>query len=193
VESAFDEDRVGWAPPLSALGPAERIPARYASLHGWLQWANVRWVLSYFALPEHLVALRDTVAVPELVQPLRLYEVKGVLPRAYRSPSGAATYERIDAHTIRLRSSGPAGLIVLAEGYHRHWRAEGPEGRVPISQMNGRSMAFATPGGERSYTLRYDPPWRRGALGLSILGALLTLLCLSHLTPQMVSASIRRD
>jgi hypothetical protein len=203
VDAAFDEDRVGWAPPLAALSPSERIPARYPSYHERLRLAGVRWVLSYFPLPAGLLTLRDTVEMPELARPLLLYELNQPLPRAFWAPSpesnaatqraggsnGSVAYERLDPHTIRLRSSGLPGYVLVVEGYHRHWRVEGPEGPVAAVQANGRYCAFPTPGGDRTYTMRYEPPWRRPALGLAGLGAAVTLALLFRRGRSVASGS----
>jgi hypothetical protein len=84
LEGAFDEDRVGWAPRHSTIGPNERFPSRYRRHHPWLRLANVRFVLSFRPLPDDLVRPREEASLPEVEEPLRLYELKDPLPRAFR-------------------------------------------------------------------------------------------------------------
>jgi hypothetical protein len=84
LEGAFDEDRVGWAPRGAALGPRERVPSRYRQHHARLRLANVRFVVSFRPLPEDLVKLRGAAVLPEVLEPLRVYELRSPLPRAFR-------------------------------------------------------------------------------------------------------------
>jgi hypothetical protein len=115
VETAFDEDRVGWAPRGSTLGARERVPARYAEHHARLRLANVRFVVSFRPLPEGLVRLRGQADLPEVLEPLRFYELADPLPRAYRVdafevvPSAAALQSRLESPTFDPR------LVVLLE------------------------------------------------------------------------------
>lgn len=88
---------------------------------------------------------------------------------------GTVVYERATPHTLRLRCSGPPGYVVLLEGYHRDWVASGPEGSVPLLEADGRYLAMPTPGGQRVYTLRYEPAWRSSAFALAGLGGLAAL------------------
>jgi hypothetical protein len=83
LQGAFDEDRVGWAPTGSTLAAGERLPARYREHHARLRMASVRWVLSFRPLPEDLVRFHDEVVLPEIREPLRLYEIQDPLPRAF--------------------------------------------------------------------------------------------------------------
>ncbi|HEY6547696.1 MAG TPA: hypothetical protein VI589_07310, partial [Vicinamibacteria bacterium] len=76
LEGAFDEDRVGWAPRDAALSSKERIPSRYREHHGRLRLANVRFVLSFRPLPDELVLGLGAVSIPEVAEPLRLFELK---------------------------------------------------------------------------------------------------------------------
>jgi hypothetical protein len=83
LEGAFDVDRMGLAPDGSTIGVGEADPARYTALHARLRLANVRWVLSFDPLPEGDLAPRGAVQVREVVGPLRLYELRRPLPRAF--------------------------------------------------------------------------------------------------------------
>jgi hypothetical protein len=86
LESALGVDRTGWTPAGAALSVAETDPERFAQCVRRLRLAGVRWVLCFRPLPENLVSLRTQVKLPELVEPLRLYELRGWLPRAYWVP-----------------------------------------------------------------------------------------------------------
>jgi hypothetical protein len=83
LDGAFDEDRTGFSPARATLTAAESVPARYAAIHERLRRAGVRWVLSFAPLPESLVRERATARVPEIAEPLRLYELETALPRAF--------------------------------------------------------------------------------------------------------------
>jgi hypothetical protein len=179
----------------------------------------VRWVLSLQPLPADLVASRAQVTLPEVAEPLRLYEVQGALPRAFwtdrceaveagrvvdrletpgldprtvvlregaalapwchaepRGGTGAVTLERLDPHTVRLRVSGDPGFVVVLEGHHPDWHARGPDGEVPLLAANDRYWALHTPGGERLFTVRFDPSWVRPSLLTSALAGVLVIL-----------------
>jgi hypothetical protein len=207
LEGAFDEDRVGWSPEDSTLSGGERRPALYASHHHRLRLANVRWVVSFLPLPEPLVVPRREVRFTETVAPLRLYELRDALPRAFgvkryevlgrptlrgrvlagdfdprevvlleEPPAAAPTartgddgpprvsYESPDPHTVRLHFEGPAGLIVVLDGHHPAWRAEGGADPVPLWRAYGRYWALPASGVERTVVIRYAPGWVRPAL-----------------------------
>lgn len=83
VDGAFDEDRTGFAPARATLTSAESVPARYGAIHERLRRAGVRWILSFAPLPPSLVRERATARVPEIAEPLRLYELETALPRAF--------------------------------------------------------------------------------------------------------------
>jgi hypothetical protein len=83
LDGAFDVDRMGLAPEGSTIQVGEADPAGYAALHARLRLANVRWVLSFDPLPEDDLALRGAVPLREAALPLRLYEVRRPLPRAF--------------------------------------------------------------------------------------------------------------
>jgi hypothetical protein len=83
LDSAFDLDRVGWAPPQSTFTGAEAVPERFRECQRRLRGAAVRWIVSFRELPPDLVVPRGERKLPEVRQPLRLYELREALPRAY--------------------------------------------------------------------------------------------------------------
>jgi hypothetical protein len=188
LESAYDFDRMGLAPRGSTLDVAEASPRLFAACHERLRAANVRWVVSFAPLPSELVMPRGEVVFPELADPLRLYELRDPLPRAYYvqrladalhpppAPDAWVSYEPVDPHTVRLRCRTPPGYLVVRDGYHPDWVADDGAAAVPVRALEGRYRALATPGGERVFTLRLAPAWRTPALacvGLGIVGVLL--------------------
>jgi hypothetical protein len=99
-------------------------------------------------------------------------------PGSEPSVDARVEIERPDPHTVAVRATTPPGFIVVLEGYHRHWRAEGPAGRVPLLRANGRYWAIPTRGGEAAITARFLPPWELWSLlvaGAGALGALALL------------------
>ncbi len=179
LESAFGVDRTGWSPPGSTLAVDDAVPARFATFRSRLEEANVRWVLSFEALPSGLAWRRAEVKLPEVVAPIGLYELGGARPRASwqgrPGPDATVAYEPIDAHTVRLEAKTPPGLLVVRDGHHPDWQAEDQSGAVPVLRVAGRYRGIPTPGGERHVTLRYRPGWRMPALLLSAVAVLVAL------------------
>jgi hypothetical protein len=181
IDTAFDLDRAGWAPPGSTFEPDERRTSHFSELAARLRAASVRWVLAWEPVPEDQAIRRGEVQLAEMESPLRLYELRDPRPRVFWSEAlpprpgsqGDVRYERPDPHTILLTASSPPGLLVVSEGWNPAWRVYGPEGAVTPQQVDGRYLAFPTPGGARSYRLHYEPAWRTLALALSSLGLLL--------------------
>jgi hypothetical protein len=114
LQGAFDEDRVGWAPPGSTLDAAARRPERFREQLPRLRLANVRWALSFAPLPEDLVRLRGAVRVPGLETRLGLYEIKDPLPRAFWVPRAELLQD--DAVEARLGAPGfdPRRTVLLS-------------------------------------------------------------------------------
>jgi hypothetical protein len=115
-EGAFDEDRVGWAPLDSALNAKERVPLRYREQHARLRLANVRFVVSFAPLPEDLVRLRGEARLHEVLESLRLFELRDPLPRAFWTPRHEVVPDREE---MRRRVSSPdfdPRDLVLLEG-----------------------------------------------------------------------------
>jgi hypothetical protein len=107
-------------------------------------------------------------------------EPPAVAPDGPVGSPAVVSYELLDPHTVRLRSSSPPGYLVVLDGYHREWRAYDDAGAVALLRADGRYRAVPTPGGERTFILRYEPRWRRPALALC-LGGLLGLAALAVL------------
>jgi hypothetical protein len=198
LEGAYDVDRTGFAPAGSTLHAHETSPLSFRAHWSRLRLANVRWVLSFVPLPQDLTTLRETIVLDELATPLRLHEIRRPLPRVFlvaqgdaiaeagvlrplRGPAlepredggGGVSYARPDPHTIELRSSGPAGWLVVVEGAHPDWRAESAGVRVPILAANGRYWAVPVPAGDAELTVRYRPSWPDWSRGLAATGLLL--------------------
>jgi hypothetical protein len=185
LEGAFDLDRMGLAPAGSTLAVAEATPALFREHRDRLRLANVRWVMSFHALPDDLVALRDEIRLEEVAETLRLYELRDPLPRAFFASSLDArtrvadgvriAYEAVDPHTVVLRASTPPGFVLILDGHHPDWTAEDASGPLPVLRVAGRYRAVPTAGGHRQLTLRYRPRWRAPALALAAAGALVAL------------------
>jgi hypothetical protein len=186
LEGGMDIDRTGWSPSGSTVPVEEATPERFASHQPLLRLANVRWVLSFRPLPAALATRRGEVRMPEIESPLRLYEIRDALPRAFYEPpgggpppvagDGVVAYTAPDPHTVRLAARTPPGLLVVLDAYHADWRAEDRSGPVPLQVALGRYRAVPTRGGDTVITLRYRPWWRTPALALSAMGALAALV-----------------
>jgi hypothetical protein len=179
LEAAFDEDRVGWAPPGSTLSSAERTPAAFAEHWARLREASVRWIVSFRPLPEDLVVPRGEARLPEILETLKLYEMRNPRPRAFWTTSasgepadaGQVRWERRDAHTLVIHVSGPPGFAVVGEGLDVGWHAHDERGAPrPILRAGARYWAIATRGGEEVITVRFHPAWRDPALAACGLG-----------------------
>jgi hypothetical protein len=141
-------------------------------------------VLSFHELPDDLVSLRDEIRFEEVVETLRVYELRDPLPRAFfvssldgplRPGPGTVVYEPVDPHTVVLTVSTPPGFVLILDGYHPDWTAEDASGPVPVLRAAGRYRAVPTAGGERQITLRYRPRWRTPAVSFAAFGALVAL------------------
>jgi hypothetical protein len=180
IDTAGGADQTGFTPTGASLRPDEAVPERFLEHREALEHAGVRWVLSFHELAEPFAQQRGSAKLPEVVMPLRLYELPGAAPRAGFVTPGASRldsqgapssvrWRRLDAHAIRLEVRSPPGIVVLAETHHPDWQAEGPSGPTPVLRIDGH-LALATPGGEQSFTLRFRPAWPRPSLLLSALG-----------------------
>jgi hypothetical protein len=180
LDGAFDEDRVGWAPVGSTLDATERVPAAFRRQHARLRQAAVRWVLSFHSLPEDLALLRGETRLAEVLETVKLYELREPWPRAFWTPrvenpivpgKGSVSWKRIDPHTVLLRVRAPAGYVVVSEGFHPSWSAVDAGGRArPIVRAGDRYWAIPTRGGDETLTARFAPPWRPFALAAWGLG-----------------------
>ncbi|HXB55243.1 MAG TPA: hypothetical protein VN461_10695 [Vicinamibacteria bacterium] len=90
--------------------------------------------------------------------------------------SSRVAYERIDPHTIRIRSSTPPGYILVLDGYHPGWKATSEGVPVPLLRADDRAWALPTPGGDRVYLVRYHPSGATLALALSLSASLASML-----------------
>jgi hypothetical protein len=191
LEAAFDEDRTGWAPAGATLTAAESEPARFRDVYARLRGANVRFVLSFAPLPDDLATERGRAHLPEVLAPLRIYELRDALPRAF-FVAGLDEVDGVEAPApLDLRSEGPhamtvggrsgAGYFVVLSGWNPDWRARAEDGAaVEVRPAGRRYMAVATPGGERRIRLEYRPRWWPLALALCGVGAAATLLALAR-------------
>gem|GEM_PF-3174285 len=84
-------------------------------------------------------------------------------------------YERIDPHTVRIRSSTPPGYILVLDGYHTGWRATLEGAPVPLLRADDRAWALPTPGGDHVYLVRYHSG-ASGALAVSLTALLASIL-----------------
>src|SRR5262245_31123037 len=60
------------------------------------------------------------------------------------------SYERVDAHTVRISGTTPPGFIVVLDGYDAAWRLHDEGGQVPLLRAYGRYWAVPTGGGTRA-------------------------------------------
>jgi hypothetical protein len=104
LDSAFDEDRAGWAPTGSTLDPRERIPSLFPQHYQRLRLAAVRYVLSFRPLPDNRVSERGQAVLAEVGEPLRLYEIVDPLPRAFTTASYSVD---LDPERLRTRLESP--------------------------------------------------------------------------------------
>jgi hypothetical protein len=156
--------------------PEVASPLVLYELRGWLPRAY--WVPRFEVEPVSRAGeerLEDPTFDPRVS--VLLESPPLVVPGLLRSAQGEiqVDYEARDAHTVRIRARTPPGFLVILDGHHPDWVAEDPSGPVPLLKADGRYRALATPGGERTFTLRYRPAWRVPALLLSALGLLAAL------------------
>jgi hypothetical protein len=107
-------------------------------------------------------------------------EPPAVAPPAGDPPVGDASvgYRRLGPHDVLIEARTPPGYVVVLDGYHRHWRARGANGPVPLLRGNGRYWALPTPGGSQVFQVRYTPPWRSPALAACAFGCAMALALL---------------
>ncbi len=137
LDAALDEDRAGWAPAGSTLEPGERTPSLFARYYARLRLAAVRYVLSFRPLPDEFVTASGEAVLPEVLEPLRLYELRDPLPRAFtvarfeveRDPQRIAP--RLAALGRDLRA-----LVLLSE--------DPPPPLVPLAAEGGGSPGEAS-------------------------------------------------
>lgn len=129
LEGAFDEDRVGWSPPLSTLTKDERTPAGYARIHRLLMFSGVRYVLSLVPIHDARLSQRGAAPIRGLNDPLRLYELVDTLPRAFFVPDHKVVPATIVRGLIESASVDPRRLVLLDQ--------EPPQRGAPTSETPG--------------------------------------------------------
>jgi hypothetical protein len=183
LDGAYDEDRSGWAPAGATLTGVERSPSLYRAHHGRLRRASVRWVLSFQPLPEDLAAPRAQATLPEVAEPLRLYEVQGALPRAFWAPRcevvvASRVWERLesssfDAGTVLLRqpppgtvpcgagSAGASGSVSMErpDPHTVRLTSRGDPGFIVVLEGHHRAWRAAGPDGEVPLLLANERYW----------------------------------
>lgn len=153
LDGAFDEDRMGLAPIGAALPARLRDPAQLPAYFRTLTLGNVRWMLSWRPLPAELATPHGEVVLPEVEDPLRLYELRGALPRAYWVPAAIAVADRrsawealrqVDERTVVVveaaavpppasAAATPVEVLYRLEGPHRvRVRARTPPGFLVV-------------------------------------------------------------
>lgn len=90
--------------------------------------------------------------------------------REASSGPASVAFEQPDPHTVRLHVRSPPGFVVVVQGFHPDWQADGREGKVPLLRAYALYWALPTPGGEQTFTVRFRPRWPAPALALSALG-----------------------
>jgi hypothetical protein len=209
LESALDEDRTGFAPLRSTLAPSLREPAAFRAIVPRLRQANVRYVFSFAALAEDLAVPLGEASLPEVAEPLRLYELRGALPRAFFVPevrrlglgpgadvfldeahlaainAGGARveYRAQGPHSVELRAESGPGWIIVLDGFDQRWRVEGgAPGLGPVLRAGERYRAVSTPGGAQVFRLSFREPYLGWAFVLSLLA--LSGIALGSLAPE---------
>jgi hypothetical protein len=169
LDGAYDEDRVGWAPRGSTLAAHERIPSLYRQHHARLRLAAVRFALSFRPLPGDLVRSRGEVLLPEVVEPLRLYELEDPLPRAFtlgryevepdpeRLQARLASPEFDPREVLLLEAEPPADVAraaaSFAGGAAVSLEREGPH-LVRLRVNGGPGLVFVSEGYHRDWVAR---------------------------------------
>jgi hypothetical protein len=155
LDAAFDEDRAGWAPVGSTLEPRERTAAYFAWHQARLRAASVRYVLSFQPLPDEFATVRGEAVLPEVLEPLRLYELRDALPRAFtvarfeverdpeRLAARLAALDRDPRSVVLLSDEPPPALAPLAAGTGE---SPGEASLERVSAHEVRVRAGADPG-----------------------------------------------
>ena len=137
LDAAFDEDRAGWAPAGSTLEPGERSPAHFARHYARLRLAAVRYVLSFRPLPDELVSARGEATLPEVLEPLRLYELRDPLPRAFTvARFGVERDPQRLAARLEAPGHDPRAAVLLSE--------DPPAALAPLDARTGESAGEAS-------------------------------------------------
>jgi hypothetical protein len=156
---------MGLAPEGATLTVAETRPAAYRACHARLRLANVRWVVAFHDLPHDLVSLREQVPLPEVQEPLRLYELRDPLPRAFWVPRSI-----VESDPVRRRALledpafDPRSAVVLSETPPSVVPAVGRAGpaRVDYEQLDAHTVRISasTPPGFLVVLDGFHPDWK---------------------------------
>jgi len=154
------------------------VPARFAGLYRRLRGAAVKWVISFRDLPAELVVPRGELKLPEITVPLRLFELRGALPRAYYVPGHEVERDPVRrarrledpgfdaAHTALLdleppaptRGAGPADAWVAYEPVNAHTvriRARTPPGFLVVLDGYHAGWTAEEPKGETTSAMGF--------------------------------------
>jgi hypothetical protein len=96
------------------------------------------------------------------------------------SPDGKAEMIRYAPETVEVRVDTPApAVLVLLDAFDAGWRATLEDGQeVPIFRANGIARAVPVPGGSHTVTFRYQTPFLKEGMALSLFGGMLCLAML---------------
>ena len=151
LEGALDEDRTAWAPAGSTLDPREENPADFAALYPRLRLANVRFLLALAPLPAALAIERGTAALPEVLEPVRLFELRDPLPRAFWVPAHRVVASRAEARALVAGGGFDPRAEVVLDGV--------PAGDPPSTVVAGASATVdVEPAGPHRAWLRANTP-----------------------------------
>jgi hypothetical protein len=165
LDAAFDLERAGWEPQGATLAREERNPIYYPQLHRWLRLGNVRWVLAGAELPRALVEERGRASFPEIAAPLRLYEVRDPLPRAFWVPRAEGVRDAAAALERMFRDDFDPRRLLVLEGEPGGPDAAAPDGaagsvRFEAVGPHGRRLHVAAPPGWVLVLEGFHPAWR---------------------------------
>ena len=167
-----------------------RLPGKLVSERESVRLPGVEEPLRFFELRDPLpralwVARHEVLSSPSALRAkvsepsfdpravVLLEEKPSFEPQATIGAEGTVVYEPLDPHTIRVRSEGAPGWVLVLDNFHRAWIAESQGERIPLLRANGQYIAIPTAGGSQEVTLHFRPAWRRPALTATGLGLLL--------------------
>jgi hypothetical protein len=175
LDGAFDEDRVGWAPRGSTLRAGERVPALFRDHHPLLRLANVRFVVSFRPLPEDLARQRGQVRLGEVLEPLRVYELRDPLPRAFRADRFAVVPEAPERERLLRGADFDPRSVVLLEAPPPSPPGAGPPlggaraigAEVAYERLDPHTVRLRVPGPPGLVVVAegHHPDWRADANG----------------------------